>query len=444
MPTTTSPRRTVALLGLCVLIVTTAFTAAPPAHAADDPSRAPTTTLSADGRTVTGAGRTFVVSQARDLAGGGQIVQVSGAGFDTNKGIYVGLCVIPPTNMQPAPCGGGQNRTGTNGASLWISNNPPDYADGLTDPYGPGGSFNASIHVAPAINGTLDCYSVRCAIVTRNDHTRSSDRSQDLFIPVTFTTGASTSTPTTAAPGQTPGTTAPTTTMAPATTVPTTDPRDHAPTMKIAANGKSVTDGRRTLYASQATGLDVAGQQVRVRGEHFDPTAGIFVALCARPEKDQVPEPCTAPPDAAAWINDNPPDYGKDTARPFGPDGSFAVTLDISPVIDAKTDCRSTACVLAVRSDSATVPDRSIDLFLPVRFAAEKAETSTTLTSSSTTTSTIPGSSVEIAESDSGAPWAAIIGGVVVVAGLAVAATLVARRRSRGDGDQTDDGVDAG
>jgi hypothetical protein len=135
---------------------------------------------------VSGAGRTLSLSQAAGLAGGGQEITVTGSGYDVNKGVYVTLCVIPPTNLPPSPCGGGQDRSGSSGASSWISSNPPDYAAGLTQPYGPGGSFSVALTVGPAINADLDCYSVRCAVVTRNDHTRGSDRSQDLFVPVTF------------------------------------------------------------------------------------------------------------------------------------------------------------------------------------------------------------------------------------------------------------------
>ena len=34
--------------------------------------------------------------------------------------------------------------------------------------------------------GEFDCREVRCAVVTRADHTRSEDRSQDVRVPVSF------------------------------------------------------------------------------------------------------------------------------------------------------------------------------------------------------------------------------------------------------------------
>jgi hypothetical protein len=131
--------------------------------------------------------RTLTVSQSTNLSGDGQSVTVSGSGYDTNKGIYVALCVATPAGVLPSPCGGGVDMEGDGGASVWISDNPPSYATGLPISYGPGGSFRVSFKVGPIINSITDCRVVRCAIVTKNDHTINNDRSQDLQIPVTFT-----------------------------------------------------------------------------------------------------------------------------------------------------------------------------------------------------------------------------------------------------------------
>lgn len=112
-------------------------------------------------------------------------VAVQGSGYDTSKGIYVAYCVLPPAGQPPTPCGGGADTSGDSGGSAWISDNPPRYGEGLAQPYGPGGSFSVTITVTPTI-GDVDCTRTACAVVTRNDHTRTSDRSQDVFIPVSF------------------------------------------------------------------------------------------------------------------------------------------------------------------------------------------------------------------------------------------------------------------
>lgn len=138
--------------------------------------------------------RTLTVSQSTGLAESGQTITVSGSGYDVNKGIYVALCVATPKGVLPSPCGGGVDMEGDGGASVWISDNPPSYAAGLPRPYGPGGSFRVSFKVGPVIDKFNDCRAVRCAIVTKSDHTINSDRSQDLQIPVTFLGTAPTTT----------------------------------------------------------------------------------------------------------------------------------------------------------------------------------------------------------------------------------------------------------
>jgi hypothetical protein len=212
-------RVAVALLAAAVAVGSLAATGGP-AAALDPTIPAPATRLSADGRSATDGQRTLRASVVNGLQAGQQI-EVSGTGYDTFKGIYVAFCVIPPTNQTPTPCGGGADTSGVSGASHWISSNPPPQGVGVAEPYGPGGSFRVSIAVSPTIGPpggtTVDCRRVRCAVVTRNDHTRSTDRGQDIFVPITFAAGAAAAT--------TPPTTAPApTTTAPPTTAPVTEP----------------------------------------------------------------------------------------------------------------------------------------------------------------------------------------------------------------------------
>jgi hypothetical protein len=86
-----------------------------------------------------GAGQTLSVSKATDLDPAGEVVTVTGSGYDDSKGIYVSFCVLPPPGQKPTPCAGGIDLTGSGGSTIWISSDPPAYAKGLTTPFGPGG-----------------------------------------------------------------------------------------------------------------------------------------------------------------------------------------------------------------------------------------------------------------------------------------------------------------
>ncbi|MEU1807485.1 hypothetical protein [Micromonospora aurantiaca (nom. illeg.)] len=145
--------------------------------------------------TATGSGgQKLTVTPSAGLSRSGATVSVSGRGYDVGKGIYVAYCVDNGPGVLPTPCGGGADTTGSLGASHWISSNPPSYAEGLTKPYGPGGSFSVTIKVTPTI-GDVDCTVRRCAVVTRADHTRAADRSQDVRVPITFAAGATSAPP---------------------------------------------------------------------------------------------------------------------------------------------------------------------------------------------------------------------------------------------------------
>jgi hypothetical protein len=134
-------------------------------------------------------GHRITVTPDTDLDPAGHQVTVRGEGYDTSKGIYVAWCVVPPPGQVPSPCGGGQDQSGQSGSSVWISSTPPPYGVGLARPYGLGGTFEVQIEVARYI-GEIDCLATACAVVTRNDHTRTDDRSQDAFHQVSFRTAA--------------------------------------------------------------------------------------------------------------------------------------------------------------------------------------------------------------------------------------------------------------
>ena len=176
------------------------------------------TTAWAEPGSVTRDGKTLSVSKATRLAVDGEQVTVTGKGYDESKGVYVAFCVDNGPGQVPTPCGGGADTEGSSGNSVWVSSFPPAYGSGLARPYDEGGSFEVTINVKAQLDEETDCRVVRCAVVTRNDHTRSDDRSQDLVVPVTF--GAATTAPPRATSRPTTRATVPASAPAPAAAAP--------------------------------------------------------------------------------------------------------------------------------------------------------------------------------------------------------------------------------
>lgn len=139
---------------------------------------APTTTVGAASRPK------LSVSQTNSLNPNGTSVTVRGTGYDVKKGVYVIVCTQAAPGPQ-ATCIGGINIDGSSSSSVWVSSNPPNYAIGLTTPFSPDGSFIIDLLVI-AKSGALDCTVLKCGVVTRSDHLRYTDRTQDVFVPISF------------------------------------------------------------------------------------------------------------------------------------------------------------------------------------------------------------------------------------------------------------------
>lgn len=135
-------------------------------------------------KTVKGpTGQTLTVSatKVRD----GQTVTVTGKRYNRKIGIYLAYCVVNAKGVAPGPCGGGVNASGASNGSIWISSNPPAYGKSLAVPFSKSGGFKQRIKVSRYI-GKVDCAKVRCAVVTRSDHTKSSNRKADVIVRVKF------------------------------------------------------------------------------------------------------------------------------------------------------------------------------------------------------------------------------------------------------------------
>ncbi len=130
------------------------------------------------------------------LAPGDRFV-VSGTGYDPARGIYVAICAIPDDPAtKPGPCLGGvpdqegaevEEGTIQFAPSNWIND---DWAWKLFGARSyddrDSGTFTAYLEVPATSDDKVDCREVACALYTRNDHTASGDRVQDLYIPLGF------------------------------------------------------------------------------------------------------------------------------------------------------------------------------------------------------------------------------------------------------------------
>ena len=139
-------------------------------------------------------GQTLTVDSASNVDDMQRLI-VTGRGYDLKVGIYVTFCVIPPKGKRPELCGP-FDVTGQNNQAVWVSSNPPIYAIPLVKPFDTvtklvkgkklsTGSFTVKVPATRMI-GSSDCKVVKCAILTRADHTRSDYRKADVIIPVTF------------------------------------------------------------------------------------------------------------------------------------------------------------------------------------------------------------------------------------------------------------------
>lgn len=132
----------------------------------------------------------------------GDVLVVRGEGYDAGIGIYVGICLVPSIpGEKPSPCLGGvpeeamepdepdaaESAESAPQSSVWITDDwawrafaTQGWGDAAT------GSFTARLLVPAAAQDGLDCAKSLCAVTTRSDHTASSDRVQDMQLPVAF------------------------------------------------------------------------------------------------------------------------------------------------------------------------------------------------------------------------------------------------------------------
>ena len=136
-------------------------------------------------------------------------------------------------------------------------------------------------------------------------------------------------------------------------------------------------DGQK-LTVSASANLDPAGETLRVTGEGYDDTKGIYVAVCKDNGDNRIPTPCLGGADqsgssgSSVWIiPEGAPDEGAGTvAIPWGEGGTFDVALNVKAE-DSGLDCFEVACSVVTRVDHNGTGDRSQDVRIPVTFEGQ-------------------------------------------------------------------------
>ncbi|MEV0636598.1 immunoglobulin domain-containing protein [Streptomyces sp. NPDC050619] len=134
-------------------------------------------------------------------------------------------------------------------------------------------------------------------------------------------------------------------------------------------------DGQK-LTVSASANLDPDGETLRVAGEAYDDSKGIYVAVCKDNGDNRIPTPCLGGADqsgesgASKWIvPKGDPNEGTLTEI-FGDGGTFDVQIDIKAK-DGGLDCAQVGCSVVTRVDHRAAGDRSQDVRIPVTFEGQ-------------------------------------------------------------------------
>jgi len=138
--------------------------------------------------------------------------------------------------------------------------------------------------------------------------------------------------------------------------------------------------------ASVDTSALAEGDRIVVSGTGYDPSRGIYVAVCRIPDEvGGKPGPCIGgvPEQEGAgevgavdyapsnWIND---DWAWKLfgARSFDDRdaGTFTAYIEVGPPVSDELDCTVDECGIFTRNDHTALTDRAQDLYVPVAFAS--------------------------------------------------------------------------
>ncbi|MPY59193.1 immunoglobulin I-set domain protein [Streptomyces spongiae] len=134
-------------------------------------------------------------------------------------------------------------------------------------------------------------------------------------------------------------------------------------------------DGQK-LTVSASANLDPDGETLRVTGEGYDATKGIYVALCKDNGDNRIPTPCLGGADqtgsgsSSKWIVPKGDPNEGELATPYGDGGTFDVEIDVK-ARDGGLDCTQVTCSVVTRVDHRAAGDRSQDVRIPVAFEGQ-------------------------------------------------------------------------
>ncbi|AXG82219.1 immunoglobulin domain-containing family protein [Streptomyces paludis] len=134
-------------------------------------------------------------------------------------------------------------------------------------------------------------------------------------------------------------------------------------------------DGQK-LTVSASTGLDPAGETIRVTGEGYDTTKGIYVAFCKDNGDGRIPSPCLGGADmtsgtgSSKWIVPKGDTYEGEMATAYGDGGTFDISIGVALKGDG-LDCTQVTCSVVTRVDHRASGDRSQDVRIPLAFAGQ-------------------------------------------------------------------------
>jgi hypothetical protein len=138
--------------------------------------------------------------------------------------------------------------------------------------------------------------------------------------------------------------------------------------------------------ASVDTSALVEGDRLVVSGTGYDPSRGIYVAICRIPDEvGGKPGPCIGGvPDQEGAVEAGSVDYAPSNwinddwawkllgARSFDDRdaGTFTAYIEVGAPVSAELDCTVSECGVFTRNDHTALSDRAQDLYVPVAFAA--------------------------------------------------------------------------